>query len=365
MVIQRKPAPQQGGDEANSSLIAGQQGHPQDPFYAQDDADAYPDYPADGYLDNDQYDASAHGHTAQLSQSFYNEAAAALNQSNAPTPAPYAAAPTAHLPTLLSSPYDQPPAESDEQGYHYAGDVGGYGGVAHDEGSPRSSYEDKDEVAFTPAPGQYATQPYAAVDDGARSDYYDEKGGYYSDDGEYVDERDEWEGDEENAFGQHAALDTQHFGPAPQQLLRRHKTKKKVVLTQGNLVLDCPVPSKLKGFLSRRGEEEFESMRYTAVTCDPDDFPSSSYSLRPVLYDRHTELFIAITLYNEDEVLLTRTLHGVFKNIAHLCSRTKSRTWGVDGWKKVSAARVLTRSTSPLLTFVTRLAPTGRRLYHR
>ena len=25
----------------------------------------------------------------------------------------------------------------------------------------------------------------------------------------------------------------------------------------------------------------------------------------------------------------------VLKNIAHLCSRTKSKTWGPDGWKKV------------------------------
>lgn len=26
------------------------------------------------------------------------------------------------------------------------------------------------------------------------------------------------------------------------------------------------------------------------------------------------------------------------KNIAHLCSRNKSRTWGPDGWKKVVVA---------------------------
>lgn len=43
-------------------------------------------------------------------------------------------------------------------------------------------------------------------------------------------------------------------------------------------------------------------------------------------------------MYNEDEVLFCRTLHGVMKNIAHLCSRNKSRTWGPDGWKKVVVA---------------------------
>ncbi|CAG8741225.1 13164_t:CDS:2, partial [Ambispora leptoticha] len=50
---------------------------------------------------------------------------------------------------------------------------------------------------------------------------------------------------------------------------------------------------------------------------------------------RHTELFIVLTMYNEDKGLLARTFHGVVKNIAHLCSRKKSRVWGEEGWKKV------------------------------
>lgn len=28
-------------------------------------------------------------------------------------------------------------------------------------------------------------------------------------------------------------------------------------------------------------------------------------------------------------------MRGVFQNIAHLCTRTKSKTWGKEGWKKV------------------------------
>jgi chitin synthase len=28
-------------------------------------------------------------------------------------------------------------------------------------------------------------------------------------------------------------------------------------------------------------------------------------------------------------------MHGVMKNIAHLCSRDKSKTWGKGGWEKV------------------------------
>jgi chitin synthase len=40
-------------------------------------------------------------------------------------------------------------------------------------------------------------------------------------------------------------------------------------------------------------------------------------------------------MYNEDDELFCRTMRGVMQNVAHLCSRTKSKTWGKDGWKKV------------------------------
>ncbi|KAG0953018.1 hypothetical protein G6F57_005513 [Rhizopus arrhizus] len=109
---------------------------------------------------------------------------------------------------------------------------------------------------------------------------------------------------------------------------------KKVTLTQGHLVLDCPVPTQLME-KSARKEKEFSMMRYTAVTCDPDRFAENQYTLRPQLMNRTTELFIVMTMYNEDEVLFCRTMHGVMKNIAHLCSRTRSRVWDTDGWKKV------------------------------
>lgn len=40
-------------------------------------------------------------------------------------------------------------------------------------------------------------------------------------------------------------------------------------------------------------------------------------------------------MYNEDDELFCRTMRGVMQNVAHLCSRTKSKTWGKEGWKKV------------------------------
>lgn len=39
-------------------------------------------------------------------------------------------------------------------------------------------------------------------------------------------------------------------------------------------------------------------------------------------------------------MLFARTMHGVMKNISHLCSRDRSRTWGPDGWKKVTVCIV-------------------------
>ncbi|KAH7102577.1 glycosyltransferase family 2 protein [Auriculariales sp. MPI-PUGE-AT-0066] len=86
-----------------------------------------------------------------------------------------------------------------------------------------------------------------------------------------------------------------------------------------------------------RTEREFAFMRYTAATCDPNLFKEEGYTLRQVLYDppRRTELFIVMTMYNEDEELFCRTYHGVMKNVAHLITRTRSKTWGKDGWKKV------------------------------
>ncbi|KAJ7647716.1 glycosyltransferase family 2 protein [Roridomyces roridus] len=127
------------------------------------------------------------------------------------------------------------------------------------------------------------------------------------------------------------------YGRIPQRVPRRYKTIKRVELFHGNFVLDSPVPKKLLDMCANRTEREFTYMRYSAATCDPNDFKDTGFTLRQVHYDppRRTELFIVMTMYNEDEELFTRTMHGVIKNIAHLCKRDRSKTWGKDGWKKV------------------------------
>lgn len=118
---------------------------------------------------------------------------------------------------------------------------------------------------------------------------------------------------------------------------RRNKSmaRREVKLVRGNLVLDCPVPTKLYQLLPRRDHDEFTYMRYTAATTDPDQFGEAGFNLRPANYARETQLCICITMYNEDEYAFTRTMHAVMLNIKHFCSRNRSRVWGKEGWKKI------------------------------
>ncbi|KAK3075729.1 Chitin synthase, class 2 [Teratosphaeriaceae sp. CCFEE 6253] len=133
------------------------------------------------------------------------------------------------------------------------------------------------------------------------------------------------------------------YGPAPSGKQERRGAReaqmatKEVRLINGELILECKIPTILYSFLPRRDDVEFTHMRYTAVTCDPDDFVDRGYKLRQNIgfTSRETELLICITMYNENEIDFTRTMHGVMRNIAHFCSRAKSRTWGKDGWQKI------------------------------
>lgn len=128
--------------------------------------------------------------------------------------------------------------------------------------------------------------------------------------------------------------------------MRRYATRK-IKLQQGQvLAIDYPVPSAIQNAVQAKyrqpdvegGSEEFTHMRYTAATCDPDDFTlRNGYNLRPAMYNRHTELLIAITYYNEDKVLTARTLHGVMQNIRDIVNLKKSEFWNKGGpaWQKI------------------------------
>ena len=98
------------------------------------------------------------------------------------------------------------------------------------------------------------------------------------------------------------------YSVAREKLMKR-RSLRQVELRDGNLVLDVHVPSHIipKGMSD---VEEMTKLRYTAATCDPDEFIRKKYSLRPYLYGRHTELFIVMTMYNEDEILFVKTMNA-------------------------------------------------------
>ncbi|KAL7821080.1 glycosyltransferase family 2 protein [Trichoderma gracile] len=187
--------------------------------------------------------------------------------------------------------------------------------------------------------------PETDLSESRHYDGYDHYDHYEEDDRHYGDDRDSYHSGSQETLGEDQEYydKYEHYGPAPDGAQERRgvrapqMSKKEVPLINGELVLECKIPTILYSFLPRRDEVEFTHMRYTAVTCDPDDFVDRGYKLRQSIgrTTRETELFICITMYNEDEILFTRTMYAVMKNISHFCSRSRSRTWGENGWQKV------------------------------
>lgn len=62
------------------------------------------------------------------------------------------------------------------------------------------------------------------------------------------------------------------YGKIPQRVPRRYKTIKRVELFHGNFVMDQKVPTKLLDLCANKNEREFTHLRYSAATCDPNDF---------------------------------------------------------------------------------------------
>lgn len=88
---------------------------------------------------------------------------------------------------------------------------------------------------------------------------------------------------------------TSHWHAMRNHLLER-RVVKQIPLINGNLVMDVPVPkgcvpTSTSGLGAEKGE--MDSMRYTAATCDPDEFMRNKFTLRPYLYGRQTELFVS------------------------------------------------------------------------
>ncbi|KAK1216674.1 Chitin synthase, class 7 [Marasmius sp. AFHP31] len=143
------------------------------------------------------------------------------------------------------------------------------------------------------------------------------------------------------------------------QTIKRGVTRK-VKLTHGHFITEYPAPTPIVNaiepcYRNATHTTEFTHMRYTAATCDPDDFTEENgWSLRTKLYQRQTELLIAVTSYNEDKTLYARTLHGVMLNIRDICKTKQSKYWrshaagdleigggGNWGWQKITVALIV------------------------
>ncbi|KAK7061690.1 chitin synthase [Favolaschia claudopus] len=137
-----------------------------------------------------------------------------------------------------------------------------------------------------------------------------------------------------------------------QTIKRDRGVTRKVKLTNGNWITEYPVPtavySAIEGNFRQTNTTEFSHMRYTAATVDPDEFnEANGYSLRTKMYNRQTELLIAVTSYNEDKTLYARTLHGVMLNIRDICKTKQSKYWrrtaeeGNPGWQRITVALIV------------------------
>jgi chitin synthase len=71
---------------------------------------------------------------------------------------------------------------------------------------------------------------------------------------------------------------------------------KKVQLTDGNLVLDTPVPTSYLTAVDYQTGNEFEKLRYMAMTCDADMVPEGRYRLRTQHLKRSVEIAICLTV---------------------------------------------------------------------
>lgn len=133
--------------------------------------------------------------------------------------------------------------------------------------------------------------------------------------------------------------DTDEFKPR----LNYTKTVKRAKLVRGNYVVDNPVPQALgRMFGQGLGGDETKFVRYLAVTCGPLNFGARQYDLRQNIYRpmRETEIFVCVTMYNENEILLARTLQGIHENLVDL-SRRKDPVWGERLWQKIVVAIVV------------------------
>ncbi|ANZ74738.1 BA75_01139T0 [Komagataella pastoris] len=155
----------------------------------------------------------------------------------------------------------------------------------------------------------------------------------------YADEEIDGELQELNTIDSYKEGDDPEEEDSTGKIKRSPTTTRLIKLIHGNLILDCPVASSLleKYRNVNLTAREFQFMRYQAVTCDPKFFSQNNFTLRQECYQqpRTTEIMIVVTMYNENDILLARTLKGIFRNIKYMEKMKHHGIWGEDSWKKI------------------------------
>ncbi|CAI5758352.1 unnamed protein product [Candida verbasci] len=212
----------------------------------------------------------------------------------------------------------------------------------------------KDDIEYPPiiySPGKQNSYPSYYEDE-----LYNDNGSYYNGENYIINPLEDAEVNEEDPFNDSSSL----FSDTGEDIIRRRttikkldndsdddfqpqltysKTIKKAKLINGNYIIDAPIPRALLNMYGKQIEnmgQEMSFLRYTGATCGPSNFTKFGYNLRQGIYEpnRQTEIMVCITMYNEDEIFLAKTLKGVFDNIKDLTNRNDPK-WGDDSWKKI------------------------------
>ncbi|KAJ3224763.1 Chitin synthase, class 2, partial [Clydaea vesicula] len=113
------------------------------------------------------------------------------------------------------------------------------------------------------------------------------------------------------------------------------KAKTITLASSGNFIIKQKIPYQILDDATFKNGEEFETLRYTTCTTDPDRFVEKNYSLRVSNLKRNIEIFVVVTMYNEDENAFNRTLFALAQNIQYLCEKNKYG-WDENSWQKVA-----------------------------
>ena len=134
------------------------------------------------------------------------------------------------------------------------------------------------------------------------------------------------------SYPSHNHILGQQMGGSAYTTMRRRKATIRLAPT-GNFSLKQRVPDEVLEHSIFRGAE-FETIRYTAVTCGPESFIERRYDLRVFRMKRLIEIFVVVTMYNENQHLFLRTMFALAMNIRYLALKNRNG-WGENAWQRV------------------------------